>query len=192
MSIPREWKRLRTGAATDYTILRIREDTVEDPRTAAQRPRVIIEAPDWVNIIPVTIDDQVVLVRQFRFGIWSSALEIPGGIVEPGEDPMSAAVRELEEETGYLPGGRVIPLGNVHPNPAIQTNACHSFLALGCERTGKMDPEADEDIQVTLEPRARIPELLRTGEITHALVVCAFLLERLFWELETSYEPERP
>jgi ADP-ribose pyrophosphatase len=192
MSTPREWKRLRTGAATDYTILRIREDTVEDPRTAAQRPRVIIEAPDWVNIIPVTIDDQVVLVRQFRFGIWSSALEIPGGIVEPGEDPMSAAVRELEEETGYLPGGRVIPLGKVHPNPAIQTNACHSFLALGCERTGRMDPEADEDIQVTLEPRARIPELLREGEITHALVVCAFLLERLFWERETSYEPERP
>ncbi|HYX90105.1 MAG TPA: NUDIX hydrolase, partial [Myxococcaceae bacterium] len=111
MGTPKEWKRLRTGDATDYTILRIREDLVSDPRTGAGRPRVIIEAPDWVNIIPVTIDEQVVLVRQFRFGIWSPALEIPGGMVDPGEDPLSAAVRELEEETGYLPGGRVISLG---------------------------------------------------------------------------------
>jgi 8-oxo-dGTP pyrophosphatase MutT (NUDIX family) len=192
MGTPKEWNRLRTGAATDYTILRIREDTVADPRTGAGRPRVIIEAPDWVNIIPVTIDNQVVLIRQFRFGIWSTALEIPGGMVDPGEDPMTAALRELEEETGYVPRGRVIHLGKVHPNPAIMTNVCHSFLALGCERTGKVNPDVDEDIQVSLEPRARIPELLRTGAITHALVACAFLLERLYWERETSYEPERP
>jgi ADP-ribose pyrophosphatase len=190
MSAPKEWKRLRSGAVTDYTILKIREDTVGDPRTGAERPRVIIEAPDWVNIIPVTIDNQVVLIRQFRFGIWSTALEIPGGMVDPGEDPMTAAVRELEEETGYVPRGRVIHLGKVHPNPAIMTNVCHSFLALGCEATGKMNPEADEEIQLSLEPRAKIPELLRTGAISHALVVCAFLLERMFWDRQTTYEPE--
>jgi ADP-ribose pyrophosphatase len=190
MSAPREWKRLRTGAVTNYTILKIREDTVGDPRTGAERPRVIIEAPDWVNIIPVTIDDQVVLIRQFRFGIWSTTLEIPGGMVDPGEDPMTAAVRELEEETGYVPRGRVIPLGKVHPNPAIMTNVCHSFLALGCEATGTMNPEADEEIQLSLEQRAKIPELLRTGAISHALVVCAFLLERTFWDRQTTYEPE--
>jgi 8-oxo-dGTP pyrophosphatase MutT (NUDIX family) len=192
MSTPRKWKRLRTGAATDYTIFKAREDAVVNPRTGAERRRVISEAPDWVNIIPVTTEDQVVLIRQFRFGIWSTALEIPGGMVDPGEDPISAAVRELEEETGYLPSGRVIHLGTVHPNPAFMTNACHCFLALGCDRTGTIHPDADEDIQVSLERRDRISELLHNGAITHALVLCAFLLERLFWESETSYDPEKP
>lgn len=188
---PPEWKRVKRGPERDFTILTIREDTVADPRDGAERPRVIIEATDWVNIIPVTLDDRVVLIRQFRFGVWANTLEIPGGMVDAGEDPLDAAVRELEEETGYVPG-RVIPLGKVHPNPAIMTNTCHTFLALGCDRTGEHVPEADEDIEVVLEPRARIPELLRTGKITHALVVCAFGLERLYWDRETTYDPERP
>ncbi|HZA14361.1 MAG TPA: NUDIX hydrolase [Myxococcaceae bacterium] len=191
MGTPREWKRLRTGEVTDYRILRIREDVVGDPRGGVERPRAIIEAPDWVHIIPVTLSDEVVLVRQFRFGIWSNSLEIPGGVVEAGEDPKAAAVRELEEETGYVPG-RVLALGAIHPNPAILTNTCHTFLALGCEKTGQIDPDADEDIQLVLEPRRRIPELISTRAITHALVLCAFLLERLWWERQTSYEPERP
>jgi ADP-ribose pyrophosphatase len=191
MGTPREWKRLRTGDVTDYGILRIREDVVGDPRTGAERPRVIIEAPDWVHIIPITLADEVVLIRQFRFGVWANTLEIPGGMVDPAEDPKAAAVRELEEETGYVPG-RVIALGGVHPNPAIMTNLCHTFLALGCDRTGQIKPDADEDIQLVLEPRRNIPELIRTRAITHALVACAFLLERLWWDRETSYEPERP
>jgi 8-oxo-dGTP pyrophosphatase MutT (NUDIX family) len=191
MGTPSEWKRLRTGQAIDFGILRIREDVVGDPRSGAERPRAIIEAPDWVNIIPVTLTEEVVLIRQFRFGIWSNSLEIPGGMVDPGEDPRSAAARELEEETGYVPG-RVIALGAVHPNPAFMTNTCHVFLALGCDRTGQIDRDADEDIQLVLEPRRRLPELIHTRAITHSLVVCAFLLERLWWERQTAYEPERP
>lgn len=191
MGTPREWKRLRSGKPIDFGILRIREDAVADPRTGAERARAIIEAPDWVHIIPITLTEEVVLIRQFRFGIWSNSLEIPGGMVDAGEDPKSAAIRELEEETGYVPG-RVIALGAVHPNPAIMTNTCHTFLALGCDRTGQIDPDADEDIQLVLEPRQRIPELIHTRAITHSLVVCAFLLERLWWDRQTSYEPERP
>lgn len=191
MGTPKDWKRLRQGQVRDYTILKIREDLVGDPRTGAERPRVIVEAPEWVNIIPITLGDEVVLIRQFRFGAWSQTLEIPGGMVDPGEDPKAAAVRELEEETGYVPG-RVIALGGVHPNPAFMTNRCHSFLALGCDQTGTVATDADEDIQLALEPRGKVPELIRSGAITHSLVLCAFFLERLWWERETSYEPERP
>lgn len=189
MGSPKPWKRLRTGLPSDYTILKIREDTVADPRNGSEHPRVIIESVDWVNIIPVTLDDRVALIRQFRFGVWENALEIPGGMIDPGEDPQEAAVRELEEETGFVPG-RVIPLGFVHPNPAIQTNRCYSFLALACERTGKMELDHGEDIELVLTPRKEIPKLLWDGTITHSLVVAAFLKERLFWDRQTRYEED--
>jgi 8-oxo-dGTP pyrophosphatase MutT (NUDIX family) len=146
---------------------------------------VVIQCTDWVNIIPVTLDDQIVLVRQFRVGVWSNSLEIPGGMVDPGESPQRAAVRELEEETGYVPG-HVIPLGSVHPNPALQANRCHSFLALGCNRTSDVSLDAGEDIEVVLRPRREIPEMLWNGEISHSLVLAAFLRERLYWESETA------
>ena len=178
MTNPRPWKRTRRGDARDFHILKIREDEVEDPRDGSLHPRVQIDAPDWVNVIPVTADGQVVLIRQFRFGIWAPTLEIPGGMLEPDEDAATAAARELEEETGYVPA-EVLPLGWVHPNPALQGNRCHSFLALGCSRAHAGRPDAGEDILVELRDRAAIPELIRSGEITHSLVVAAFHLEAL-------------
>jgi len=187
MSAPRAWRRVRTGLPADYGILKVREDIVADPRDDREHPRVIIESVDWVNVIPVTLKDEVVLIRQFRFGVWDHTLEIPGGMVDPGETPMDAAVRELEEETGYVPS-RVIPLGRVHPNPAIQTNTCHSFLALGCAPQGEARQDAGEDIEVVLTPRRKIPSMLREGRITHALVVCAFAFERLYWDRQTAYD----
>lgn len=175
---PKPWRRLRTGATHDFTILKIREDTVADPRNGAEHPRVIIDAPDWVNVIAVTPDDQVILIRQFRFGVWENCLEIPGGMVDPGEDPRTAAIRELEEETGYRPR-EVRSLGSVHPNPAIQTNRCHTFLALGCERAHAGEQDHGEDITVELHPRATLHALVASGEISHSLVVAAFFLEAL-------------
>jgi ADP-ribose pyrophosphatase len=187
MDEPRAWRRVRQGLPADYQILKVREDLVADPRDGTEHPRVIIDCTDWVNIIPVTLGDEVVLVRQFRFGVWANTLEIPGGMVDAGEDPAAAAVRELEEETGYLPG-RLVRLGVIHPNPAIQTNRCHIYLGLGCDRTGQRAPDAGEDLSVELHPRRVIPRLLRDGVITHSLVVAAFGLERLYWDRETAYE----
>lgn len=189
MSHVREWKRLRYGLPADYGILKVREDIVAHPRDESEHPRVIIECPDWVNIIPITLEEQVVLVRQFRFGVWAGSLEIPGGMVDPGEAPLDAAVRELEEETGYVPH-RVIPLGSVHPNPAIQTNRCHSYLALGCTREAEPCTDHGEDIAVELAARNQIPKMLREGAITHSLVVAAFMLERLYWDKETAYSEQ--
>jgi len=175
---PAAWRRVKTGTRTDYRVIQVREDLVADPRSGAEHPRVVIESPDWVNVIPVTRDGQVVLIRQFRFGVWANTLEIPGGMTEPGEDPAAAAARELEEETGYR-AGRWEPLGFVHPNPALMTNRAFSFLALECERVhaGRQDPA--EDIQLELRPRTQIPQLIRDGQITHALVVAAFHFDSL-------------
>jgi 8-oxo-dGTP pyrophosphatase MutT (NUDIX family) len=178
VSGPRPWRRTKEGASRDYRIFRVREDEVEDPRDGSLRSRVYIDSVDWVNVIPVTAAGKVVLIRQFRFGTWSNTLEIPGGMVEPGEDPAAAAVRELEEETGFRPQ-HVKELGWVHPNPALQGNRCFSFLALGCEKVHDGRPDSGEDIQVVLRDRPDVPGMIRAGEITHSLVICAFHLDSI-------------
>ncbi|MHB8877129.1 MAG: NUDIX hydrolase [Myxococcaceae bacterium] len=172
------WTRLSQGPATDFSVLKIREVRVADPRDGSEHPRVLIEAPDWVNIIPVTREGQVVLIRQFRFGVWGQTLEIPGGMTEPDEAPQYSAERELEEETGYR-AARVVALGSCHPNPALQANRTYSFLAEGCEKVSSGHQDAGEDIAVELVERADIPRLIREGQITHSLVLVAFLLEQL-------------
>jgi 8-oxo-dGTP pyrophosphatase MutT (NUDIX family) len=144
------------------------------PLRATEKDFIVARAPDWVNVVAVTPEDKIILVRQFRFGSNALSLEIPGGVMEQGEDPIAAAVRELSEETGYG-GGRVSLLGSVHPNPAIQDNRCHFVLVDGAVPTGPVKWDHDEEIQVST---GRVPEVLalaRSGGITHSLTVAALL-----------------
>jgi ADP-ribose pyrophosphatase len=177
-SPPRPWTRLRRGQERDLTILRIREDVFADPRDGREHPRVVITTPDWVTVVALTRDGQAILIRQFRIGIEANTLEVPGGIVEPGEDPGAAAARELLEETGFR-AGELVRLGAVHPNPALQTSRCHSYLALGCEREHGGALDAGEDIEVVLVPASALQRLVREGAITHALAVNAVYFAEL-------------
>lgn len=178
---PRAWTRVSVRSEKDYRIFRAQTLDVLDPRDGTPYVRTIIEAPDWVNVLAVTTDDQAVLVRQFRFGTWSNTLEIPGGMLDPGEDALTAAGRELEEETGYRPA-RVVPLGVSHPNPAIFGNRLHTFLAEGCQKVHDGKQDGSEDIQVVLVPRLELPKLVREGAITHSLVLAALLFDALHRE----------
>ena len=134
----------------------------------------VLAAPDWVNIIPLTEDQHVVMVRQFRHGIEDFTLEIPGGMVDAEDpSPMHAARREMVEESGY-DSEDIIELGKVHPNPAIQGNYCHTFLARRVRAGLKHELDTTEETEVVLVPLASIKELIADGTITHALVIAAF------------------
>lgn len=144
-----------------------------------ERDFFVLEAPAWVNIIPLTRSNEVVMVRQYRHGIDDFTLEIPGGMVDPEDaDPMAAARRELLEETGYE-SGQTFALGRVHPNPAIQGNFCYSYLALECRAVGVPTSDGVESTAVELHPLSNIPTLIASGRITHALVIDAFALMAL-------------
>jgi len=169
---------VRSGERRDHHVLRIGEDVFADPRDGQERSRVIVDADDWCNVVPLTRDGNVVLVKQFRFGSGAVSLELPGGVVDHGEDAATTAARELEEETGYR-AGRVIALGTYNPNPAHFTNRVHAFVALDCEAVHDGHPDASEDLRVEIVPRARVKELAAGGAIDHALILATIGLATL-------------
>ncbi len=183
----------RLGARTpgaDYRVFRTAFVDATHPRAGAKRFSVI-EAVDWVNVIALTPDDEVVLIRQYRVGIETVCLEIPGGMVDPGEDARTAAARELVEETGYTSETWQL-LGTVSPNPAIQNNYLHSYLALDARKTHNQKLEGSEVVTVETVPLATVTKILRRGEIEHALVVSAFAHLALHAGLSATGELRRP
>jgi len=151
----------------------VRTDTAISPRTNTSHEFHVIESRDWINVIPITSDERVVMVRQYRHGSREIALEIPGGIVDPGETPQGAAARELLEETGYQ-SEDWSQIGEVNPNPAIFRNRCFTFLARKVKKIADPKPDQAEDIETILVHLADIPDLIRQGKIDHAIVVAAF------------------
>ena len=128
----KKWKKRSSKYLLENKIFKMREDLVTSPILKTDHNVWVMEVPAWVNIIPITPQNDVVLVDQYRFGSEKSSLEIPGGMVDPGEDPKEAAIRELLEETGFV-GKKVIEIGRVESNPAIMSNYTYTYLALDCE-----------------------------------------------------------
>ncbi len=170
---PKPWELTSSNRDKSYRVFSLRTDHAVSPRTGQEHDFFILECPPWVNVIPITTQNEVVMVRQYRHGTRSVTLEIPGGLVENNDTPEEAAVKELREETGYQTS-EMIPLGSVHPNPAIQDNQCYTFLAKDVFLAGEQQQDEKEDIEVLIRPISEIPRLIREGEITHSLVLAAF------------------
>jgi len=147
------------------------------PHTGRSHDFTRLECPAWVNVVaftPLAEGGELLVVEQFRHGIDASTLETIGGVCDPGEDPAETARRELLEETGHV-SDRWVSLGWCTPNPAVQDNRCHPFLALDCRSVAGPHPDPSERLRVWAVPWRERQNLLATGEIHHALVLSAFL-----------------
>jgi ADP-ribose pyrophosphatase len=178
MPLSEKWRCTGRRLLHSFRIFNLREDRYRLPRSDREAPFFILESPDWVNVIPLTDEGEVILIRQYRFGLEAITLEIPGGMVEGGLSPLETGRKELLEETGYVSDDWEY-LGYVHPNPAFLTNRCYSFLARGVKKVAEIDPDESEEIEVVTAPLEQIPALTAGEEITHALVIGAFYLLEL-------------
>jgi len=167
------WRRVGAERIQRCGVFDLDRVQFEPPDGSDARSFYVIEAPDWITAVPLSDDRQVVFVRQFRFGTNDLTLEVPGGMCDAGELPRVSALRELREETGYATED-LVDLGFVHPNPALQSNRCHTFLAKNVVRVGEPAPDGDEAFEIVTIPLAHVPRLIRDGTITHALVIAAF------------------
>jgi ADP-ribose pyrophosphatase len=167
------WPCIQSRSNDSFRVFSIRTDTTVSPRTGTQHDFYVIESEDWINVIPLIADHHVVMIRQYRHGARKVTLEIPGGLVDPGDTPEKAAARELLEETGYQAEG-LIQIGVVNPNPALFNNRCYTYVARNVKKTHDAVLDQAEDIEVVLIPLSDIPELIQNGEIDHAMVVTAF------------------
>ena len=118
MGVPRHWQVIETERLQDCAVFTVSRSLARSPRTGEIHPFFRIDSAEWVNVVPVTSNQELVMVRQYRYGSGEITLEIPGGMVDAGETPADAAARELMEETGYR-AERLEPIGCVNPNPAL-------------------------------------------------------------------------
>jgi ADP-ribose pyrophosphatase len=167
------WKQLYRREAGDFRIFNITVDRKVNPRNDHEQDFYVINAPNWVNVIAVTGDGQMILVEQFRHGSGTVELEIPGGVMDPVDDsPVEAAVRELREETGYE-GARARIIGEVFSNPAIMVNKTYTVLVEDCELRHEVELDAGEDLITRLKPVTEVRELAAAGGFRHSLVMAA-------------------
>jgi len=177
---PLRWHKLREQPHATTRIFDVVKAFFRHPKREREQDFFVINAPDWVNVVALTSDGQLVLVRQFRYGINDFSLEIPGGIIDAGEDPVTAGVRELREESGFV-GASARLLGSVHPNPAMQSNRCHLVLVEGARREAELDWDPDEEFEILTKPVDEVLALAESGGITHAMVLDALLLFAPHW-----------
>lgn len=178
----KEWTCIKQESGPDLKLFRARFDYMLNPRNQLTERMIILESPDSVNVVPVTAKGDIIFVRQYRFGIQAYTLELPGGIVDPGEEHGLAAQRELQEETGYTSQDWSY-LGKIASNPVFMDSYIHHWVAKDVELTHETSLDAGEDVEwVALSIEEVRIELLQGGfEHPHAInALLLFFGKQLF------------
>jgi ADP-ribose pyrophosphatase len=169
----RPWQKLGSRSVGDFRIFTVRTDEKLSPRTGAKHDFFIIDCVDWVNVLAITPQQELVMVEQYRHGTNTVELEIPGGIMDRTDaSPLHTGVRELREETGFE-GEQARVLADVFANPAIMSNTCHTVLIENCSLKHPVEWDSGEDMLTRLVPLAEVPALVASGRIKHPLVIVA-------------------
>ena len=173
--LPSPWDLQEDELHADCRIFEVRKQTLRRRSDGVEGDFYVLNTNDWVNVLALTSEDELVLVRQFRYGSKEFSLEPPGGVVEKGEDPMVAGLRELQEETGYV-GENAELLGIVRPNAAILSNRCHVILVRNVKKTALLNFDQHEELVTELYPVRELKEMVRAGEITHSIGLNSILM----------------
>jgi 8-oxo-dGTP pyrophosphatase MutT (NUDIX family) len=183
---PAAWLTLAQNEVADCRVFRVFRRRLRHASDGREGDFFIIEAPDWVQVLALTPRQELVLVRQWRFGVEKLSWEPPGGVIESGEDPVVAGQRELLEETGHA-GQNARALGQASPNPALQNNQTHFVLVDNCVVHAPLDWDPHEELQIGIFPLAEVEQMIRRGEIFHSLALNA--LQFLFLHLADQPKP---
>lgn len=168
------WKIFPNTIITKTPIVTISAGPVLCERSGKTKDFYLFDFPAWVNVIAVTTEHDILMIRQFRYGSNRMEIEIPGGMCNQGESPEDAGCRELLEETGYT-GENARIIGKVCPNPAIQGNLCYTILVENAEKTAEPHMDDMEDIECFTLPKEEVLRLIATGDINHGLVLNALM-----------------
>jgi 8-oxo-dGTP pyrophosphatase MutT (NUDIX family) len=168
------WRRSRFEHGPDLKLFRPRFDWMINPRNGHEEKMIVLEGIDSVQVVGVTPGDEVLLVRQYRFGIGEYTLELPGGLIDAGEAPLAAAERELREETGWA-AADWRPLGKHASNPVFMDNYIYTFAATGLYPAAEQSLDPGEDVEVVTMPVGAVRERLIRGDFIHPHTVCGLL-----------------
>lgn len=172
-----DWQLIRSQPGPDLVLFRTRFDWLKRKHHPSEIKAVVLESGDWVNIVAITPQHKVVLVHQYRFGIGKMTVEIPAGLMEAGETPLQAAMRELREETGYSTSHWHYK-GWIEANPAFMNNRCHLWLAQDVVQTHPTELDTNEDITIEEVTVEQVYQQIREGNMRNAFSILG--LARVF------------
>ena len=181
----KDWLRISSESGPELVLFKARFDWMKNPRSGKQLKALVLEAPDWVDVVALTPQKKIIVVYQYRFGVARPTIEIPAGIIEIGETPEQAVKRELREETGYTAKSWEY-LGWVEANPAFMNNICHQWLALDVMRTSSIELDDSEDVAIGELTLEEICNEINTGRMRNSFTLLA--LSRVF-DFRDKLEP---
>ncbi|WP_169975217.1 NUDIX hydrolase [Tautonia rosea] len=170
------WSREPEGDSTleSNWLITLRRERYRSRRSGIAHDFYVVHLADAVNVIALTPENRLILVEQFRAGSATESLEPPGGLLDPGEDPIQAGARELLEETGYA-GDPPIVLGTVWACPSLLTSRITTILIRNARKVAEPNCDEGEELRLHLVPSREVPALIRNGKIGHALAIQGLL-----------------